>query len=175
MTAHWTWVETRCNNTEQLQNVSGIRRYNLQEFTSVIYRNCYCKKMQWTPGRLRDAVRRKRPQKWRSNSWFLLHDNAPAHGSVLVKDFLSKINVTTLQLTSTCSDWNQHLRDGAFVLLLTPLRMRRKSWKGFHKTASRQAEVYSCTIGLFWTKCSFNDRTVLYFSDIKWSGIINNI
>jgi hypothetical protein len=40
--------------------------------------------------RLRDAVRRKHPEKWRNKSWFLLHDNAPAHRSVLVKDFLKK-------------------------------------------------------------------------------------
>ena len=44
----------------------------------------------------RDAVRRKRPEKWRTNGWFLLHDNAPVHWSVLVKDFLSKNDVTTL-------------------------------------------------------------------------------
>jgi len=34
--------------------------------------------------RLRDAVRRKYPEKWRTNSLFLLHDNAPAHQSVPV-------------------------------------------------------------------------------------------
>ena len=28
--------------------------------------------------------------------------------------------------------WNLHWRDGAFVMLLTSLRMRRKSWKGFY-------------------------------------------
>jgi len=44
--------------------------------------------------RLRDAVRRKRPEKWRTNSWFLLHDNVPTHQSVLVKDFLAKNKVT---------------------------------------------------------------------------------
>ena len=47
--------------------------------------------------RLRDAVRRKRPAYWITNSWFLLHDNAPTHRSVLVKDFLAKNNVTTLE------------------------------------------------------------------------------
>jgi len=31
------------------------------------------------------------------NSWFLLHDNAPAHQSVSVKDFLAKNNVKTLE------------------------------------------------------------------------------
>jgi len=47
--------------------------------------------------RLRDAVRWKRPEIWRTNRWFVLHDNAPAHRPVLVKDFLAKNNVTTLE------------------------------------------------------------------------------
>ena len=47
--------------------------------------------------RLRAAVRRKRPEKWRTNRWFLLHDNSPAHRPVLVKDFLANNNVTTLE------------------------------------------------------------------------------
>jgi transposase len=37
------------------------------------------------------------PKNGKTNSWFLLHDNAPAHQSVLAKDFLAKNNVTTLQ------------------------------------------------------------------------------
>jgi histone-lysine N-methyltransferase SETMAR len=32
-----------------------------------------------------------------NNSWFLLHDNAPTHRSVLFKDFLAKIKVTTME------------------------------------------------------------------------------
>jgi aminoglycoside/choline kinase family phosphotransferase len=46
---------------------------------------------------LRDAVKKKRREKWRANSWFLLHDSAPTHRSVLLRDFLAKNNVTTLQ------------------------------------------------------------------------------
>jgi len=42
---------------------------------------------------LRDAVRRKRREKWRTNNRFLLHDNAPAYRSVLVKGFLTKNNL----------------------------------------------------------------------------------
>jgi hypothetical protein len=49
------------------------------------------------PRHLRDAFRRKPPEKWRTNSWFLLHDNAPAHLSVLFKDFLAKIKVTIMK------------------------------------------------------------------------------
>ena len=51
--------------------------------------------------RLNEAVRRKGPEKWKTNSWFLLHDNAPAHRSVLVKDFLAKKIATTLERPPT--------------------------------------------------------------------------
>ena len=37
---------------------------------------------------------KKRPEKWRTNSWFLLRDNT--HRSGLFKDFLAKNDVTTL-------------------------------------------------------------------------------
>lgn len=47
--------------------------------------------------RLRDAVRRKRPEKWARNNWYLLHDNAPAHRSVMVLNYLARHNVTALQ------------------------------------------------------------------------------
>jgi hypothetical protein len=36
-------------------------------------------------------------KKWRTNNWFLLHDNVPAHQSDLTDDFLAKNNVTTLE------------------------------------------------------------------------------
>jgi hypothetical protein len=49
--------------------------------------------------RLWDAVRMKCPEKESTNSWSLLHDNAPAHRPVLVRDLLSKSNVTTLEHT----------------------------------------------------------------------------
>jgi len=42
-----------------------------------------------------DAVKGKRPEKWGTSSWFLLHDDAPVHRSALIKDFLSKNVVTT--------------------------------------------------------------------------------
>ena len=47
--------------------------------------------------RLRDAVRRERHEKWRISSWFPRLNNAPALRSVLVKDFVAKNNVTTLE------------------------------------------------------------------------------
>ncbi|GBN06105.1 hypothetical protein AVEN_99792-1 [Araneus ventricosus] len=47
--------------------------------------------------RLRDAIKRKRPEKWATNDWFLLHDNAPTHRALIVKKYLAKHSVTTLE------------------------------------------------------------------------------
>ena len=33
---------------------------------------------------------------WKNNSWLLHHDNAPAHTSLLVRDFLAKNNTVTM-------------------------------------------------------------------------------
>jgi len=98
--------------------------------------------------RLGDAVRSKRKEKLRTNTWVILQDNAPGYPSILVKDFLTKNNVkywskfhtllTWLQLIFTWSlDWNHQWMYGAFVILLASLRMRLKSWKGFQKMFSR--------------------------------------
>ncbi|KAJ4441025.1 hypothetical protein ANN_10874 [Periplaneta americana] len=46
--------------------------------------------------RLWDAVRRKRTEKWVENNWFLMHDNAPAHRAIIVKNFLARHNITAL-------------------------------------------------------------------------------
>ena len=43
---------------------------------------------------LREAVCRKRPQLWMNESWLLHHDNAPAHSSFLVHNFLAKNEAT---------------------------------------------------------------------------------
>ena len=40
--------------------------------------------------RLRDAVRRKRPELWENQTWMLHHDNAPADASLLVGSCLAK-------------------------------------------------------------------------------------
>jgi len=43
--------------------------------------------------RLRNDVRRKRPEKW-VNGFVLHHDNAPCHTSLLVRHFLANKNIT---------------------------------------------------------------------------------
>ena len=126
---------------------SSFRKF--LEFTGIIYRNCYCEQrnVYWHPSMPQRCSQTKRPKKGGTKSWFLLHNNALAHWSVLIKDFLAK-NVTTLehphtlltwlQLIFTCSlYWNHHWSDSAYVMLLKLLRMWQKSWRGLHKMASR--------------------------------------
>ena len=36
----------------------------------------------------REGIRCKRPDKWKNNNWFLLHDNAPAHTSLVIRHSL---------------------------------------------------------------------------------------
>ena len=45
--------------------------------------------------RLREAVRRKMPE-WTNNTWILHHDNAPAHASLLISEFLTKHETTVV-------------------------------------------------------------------------------
>ena len=46
--------------------------------------------------RLRDAIRRKRPDLWRSCDWFFHHDNAPAHSALRTRNFLAKHSIIVL-------------------------------------------------------------------------------
>jgi len=46
--------------------------------------------------RLRNTVRRHRPEKWRPSNWILHHDNAPAHRTVTTNKFLAKHNIPSL-------------------------------------------------------------------------------
>jgi len=72
---------------------------------------------------LRDAVTRKCPEKWRTNSGFHLHDNPPAHQSISVKGFLAKNNVTTMEHTPYSTD----LAPADFYLF-PPLKSALKGW-----------------------------------------------
>jgi hypothetical protein len=52
----------------------------------------YCEVLR----RLRENLRRKRPGMWKNENWLFHHDNAPAHTSLVVREFLTKNNVTTV-------------------------------------------------------------------------------
>ena len=47
--------------------------------------------------RLHEKVRRKRPELFANNSWFLHHDNAPTHTALSVREFLGTKQITVLE------------------------------------------------------------------------------
>jgi hypothetical protein len=49
-----------------------------------------------TVKRLREALRRKRPELW-LNDWILHHDHVPAHKAISVKQFLVKKSITEMK------------------------------------------------------------------------------
>ena len=73
-------------------------------------------------------------------------------------------------------DWNQPWRDGAFCGVTDIKSFDGRAEMAFTKQLPGMCpthlqsltEVYICTRGLFWRKCSLYDCTVLYFLEIKW-------
>ena len=51
-----------------------------------------CEVLKW----LMEGIRHKSPEKWKKNNWFLQHDNAPAHTSLVVPQFLTSKNITVI-------------------------------------------------------------------------------
>ena len=74
--------------------------------------------------RLRDAVRRKRPELWENQTWMLHHDNAPALASLLIRCYLAKHQTSIVLHPPYCPD----LDPAEFVLfpkLKTTFKERR--------------------------------------------------
>ena len=89
--------------------------------------------------RLRENVRRKRPELWRSGDWFLHHDNAPAHTALSVIRYLTSLGWTLVPHPPYSPD----LAPCDFFLSPT---MKKKTLKGKSfatveevKTASQEA------------------------------------
>jgi len=55
--------------------------------------------------RLRENVRRKQPEIWKNGNWLLHHDNAPAHTSISVKEFLTKVTCLLFPTLPTHLTW----------------------------------------------------------------------
>ena len=75
--------------------------------------------------RLPEAIRQKRIELWKNQSWILHDDNAPAHTSMLVREFLAK-NKTIIMpnhrtwalLTfSSCQNWRHWWKERGLLLL----------------------------------------------------------
>ncbi|UYV75291.1 hypothetical protein LAZ67_12003345 [Cordylochernes scorpioides] len=62
----------------------GIVHHEFQQQGSTLTADSYLGVLR----RLREAIRQKWPELWRSKSWILHHDNAPAHTALKISKFL---------------------------------------------------------------------------------------
>ncbi|UYV63007.1 hypothetical protein LAZ67_2002824 [Cordylochernes scorpioides] len=86
---------------------------------------------------LREAIHQKRPDLWKNKNWLLHHDNAPAHTSLLVRDFLAKNNKPMMPQPPYSPD----LAPCDFFLfpkLKRPMKGRRYATLDEIKTASKE-------------------------------------
>ncbi|KYN36550.1 hypothetical protein ALC56_09095, partial [Trachymyrmex septentrionalis] len=113
----------------------------------------------------RNAIRQKRPDLWKNKNWLLHHDNAPAHTSLLVREFLTKNN--TLMMPQP--PYSPDLAPCDFFLfpkLKRPMKGRRYATIEEIKTASME-ELNKITKNNFlkcfedwkkrWHKCIISD------------------
>jgi hypothetical protein len=49
---------------------------------------------QEVPARLREAMRRKRPELWEKQIWMLHRENASAHSSIIIRSYLAKYQIS---------------------------------------------------------------------------------
>ena len=68
-------------------------------------------------------MRHKRPEMWKNGDWLLHHDNVPAH-ILLVREFLTKNNMTTVPHTAYSPD----LAPCDFCVF-PKMKLRLKGWR----------------------------------------------
>ena len=60
-------------------DIQGIEHKEFVPPGQTVNGKFYCEVLK----RLREGIRRKHPDKWKKNNWFLHHDNVPAHTSLV--------------------------------------------------------------------------------------------
>ena len=73
-------------------DASGVVHHEYLPEGSIVNQTYYNEVLK----RLRDAIRRKRPELRRSGDWFFHHDNAPVHSALRAREFLAKHSITVL-------------------------------------------------------------------------------
>ena len=78
--------------THSFFDASGVVHHEYLPEGSIVNQTYYNEVLK----RLRDAIRRKRPELRRSGDWFFHHDNAPVHSALRAREFLVKHSITVL-------------------------------------------------------------------------------
>lgn len=74
-------------------DIRGVVHYEFVPEGQTVNKEYYLGVMK----RLRERIRKKRPNLWANNSWILHDDNAPSHRATIVTDFLAKNSTNVLQ------------------------------------------------------------------------------
>ena len=129
--------------------------------------NFYCDVLR----RLRENVWHKRPQKWQNQTHIIHHNNAPAHRSFKVSQFLAKNNVTVIPqspiLTRSGPLWLFPLPQAEALDEGSKIRHHWRDWRGiaagtwhnskkglsgmFPSMAEMLGPLYSCKRGVLWS------------------------
>ena len=76
--------------------------------------------------RLRENVRRKRPDQWQNNIRLLHHDNAPAHAALLTRRFLTDNNMTVVPHPSYSPD---HAPSDFFLFSELKMKLKKRRFQ----------------------------------------------
>ncbi|KAG5338923.1 MOS1T transposase, partial [Acromyrmex heyeri] len=118
-------TSTTDENIDEVKKIVLANRRITKEYYLQVMRN------------LREAIRQKRPDLWKNKNWLLHHDNAPAHTSLLVREFLAKNNALMMPQPPYSPD----LTSCDFFLfpkLKRPMKGRRYATIEEIKTASKE-------------------------------------
>ena len=99
-------------------------RSNLKILFSVIFVCNGVVHHEFLSHRLREAIHQKRTELRKSQLWILHHDNAPAHTSILVHEFLAKNKTVIILQPSYLPDWTP-AEVFLFPKLKTQMKVRR--------------------------------------------------
>ena len=100
-----------------------------------VNQECYLEVLR----RLRENVRRKRPELWRSGDWFLHHDNAPAHTALSVIRYLASLGRTVVPHPPYSPDLDPPRDIVLFLTMKKTLKGKRFATVEEVKTASQEA------------------------------------
>ncbi|GBM18279.1 hypothetical protein AVEN_147407-1 [Araneus ventricosus] len=90
------WLNTyepRESDVGGFSDYDSVIHYEFIPESQIVNKELYLENLK----RLRYAITPKRPEKWATNDWFLLHDNAPPHRALIVKKYLTRRNITTME------------------------------------------------------------------------------
>jgi len=73
-------------------DIRGIVHHEFVPQGQTVNAGFYCSVLR----RLREDIRRKRPELWRAGNWLLHDDNAPSHRTLVTREFLAHNSITAL-------------------------------------------------------------------------------